>query len=624
MASKGVRRIRPVGNGFTLSNGTTGESSRFQIKGVAYIWDTNTAGYTDLLADEEQCAIDAPLMKELGVNVISVYAVDATKNHDKCMQTFYDNGIYVIANLEGTWAMGNNTWDMYYFEQYSAVLDALAGYDNTLGLIVSNQNIATDSQIDNASSLKAAVRDMKAYANARGYRNLPIGYYTTMLTSTNWLKLGEYLACGNSSNAIDFLGLDLYTWCGSSSIESSGYDDYLKQSADLGIPIFLSEDGCSSTTPRTFGDQAAVFGSVESTYWSGAIIYGWREEVLSPGRGLVSYPNVTGASSAAATPTLLADYTNLQNQWASVTTSSHTIRVTTAPACPTSSTSLWTLNPLASLPTISGLDFATVKEASLTRLSTSPSAGASDRTSTGSASFPSSSGTLSDSDPMSGTSGDSDAKLRIGVGVGVGVGVGLLLMAAALFFWCRRRKPKNTKSNPEGFQNEQKHPRELEGEWTAPEMSGSPSAAVNPKEIFSTEILEASAAKNHTQGDLNAVELDTASATLGRGSSSSPVPVPVPPIVSNPVFETEAVRSTLGNSGLDELAEEADIAVQELGFINLRKRALAVQAEALKRSPESMAGRKGEEYRELLQREEKITARLEDIESQQRRSDLVA
>lgn len=119
---------------------------------------------------------------------------------------------------------------------------------------------------------------MKAYANARGYLNLPIGYYTTMLTSTNWLKLGEYLACGNSSDAIDFLGLDLYTWCGSSSTAGSGYDDYLSQSKALGIPTFLSEDGCSSTSPRYFSDQAAVFGSEESTYWSGAIIYGWREE----------------------------------------------------------------------------------------------------------------------------------------------------------------------------------------------------------------------------------------------------------------------------------------------------------------------------------------------------------
>lgn len=85
-----------------------------RIEGVAYIWNTNTAGYTDLLADEEQCAIDAPLMKDLGVNVISVYAVDATKDHDKCMQIFLDNDIYVIANLEGTWAMvgeADGTWE---------------------------------------------------------------------------------------------------------------------------------------------------------------------------------------------------------------------------------------------------------------------------------------------------------------------------------------------------------------------------------------------------------------------------------------------------------------------------------------------------------------------------------
>ncbi|KAJ6009877.1 hypothetical protein N7522_004893 [Penicillium canescens] len=550
-------------------------------------------------------------MKELGANVISVYAIDATKNHDKCMQIFYDHGIYVIANLEGTWAMGNNTWDMYYFTQYSAVLDALAGYENTLGLIVSNQNIAADSQIDNAPSLKAAVRDMKAYANARGYLNLPIGYYTTMLTSTNWLNLGEYLACGNSSDAIDFLGLDLYTWCGSSSVESSGYDDYVKQSTALGIPVFLSEDGCSSTTPRSFGDQSAVFGSVESTYWSGAIIYGWREEVLSPGRGLVSYPNVTGSSSAAVTPTLLADYTNLKEQWASVTTSSHTLRVTTAPACPTSSTSLWTLDPSASLPMISGLDFATVKEASLTRLLTSTSAS----TSTNSASSESSSGS------SNGDSSGSDSKTRIGVGVGVGVGVGLLLMAAALFFWWRREKAKNNPSNQEQLQKGQKHFRELEGEGTTPqlhEISGNSSAAANPKEILSTEILEVSAAKNHAQGDLLAAELDTISATEDRKDNPSPVLSPAPIVVSSPVFPKETVMSTSGNLSRNELAEEADIAVQELGLINLRKRALAAQAEALDSSPESRAGRQGEEYRELLQREARITTRLEEIESQHR------
>lgn len=206
----------------------------------------------------------------------------------------------------------------------------------------------------------------------------------------------------------------------------------------------------------------------------------------------------------------------------------------------------------------------------------------------------------------------------------IGVGVGLLLMAAALFFWWRRRNPKNTTSNPEQLQTEQeKDFRELEGEGTTPqphEISGKPSAAANPKEIFSTEILEAATAKNHAEGGLGAMELETTSATQDRKDSPSPVPIPAPPIVSS-FFQTESVTSTLGNSGTNELAEEADIAVQELGLINLRKRALAVQAEALDSSPESMAGRKGEEYRELLQREKRIVARLEEIESQQRSFD---
>jgi hypothetical protein len=52
----------------------------------------------------------------------------------------------------------------------------------------------------------------------------------------------------------------------------------------------------------------------------------------------------------------------------------------------------------------------------------------------------------------------------------------------------------------------------------------------------------------------------------------------------------------------------------------LRKRALAAQAEELEGNPESMVGRKGEEYWELLQREDEIQARLAEIESQQRGS----
>lgn len=55
----------------------------------------------DVLADSRasQCAIDGPIIKALGANTINVYYTDATQSHDKCMQIFEDNGIYVIANM---------------------------------------------------------------------------------------------------------------------------------------------------------------------------------------------------------------------------------------------------------------------------------------------------------------------------------------------------------------------------------------------------------------------------------------------------------------------------------------------------------------------------------------------
>lgn len=39
-------------------------------------------------------------MKELGVNVIRVYTVDATKSHDGCMEAFDEAGIYVLIGLD--------------------------------------------------------------------------------------------------------------------------------------------------------------------------------------------------------------------------------------------------------------------------------------------------------------------------------------------------------------------------------------------------------------------------------------------------------------------------------------------------------------------------------------------
>ncbi len=54
----------------------------------------------DPLIDTEQCQRDASLMKELGVNSIRVYHVDASANHDGCMKAFDDAGIYLLIDLD--------------------------------------------------------------------------------------------------------------------------------------------------------------------------------------------------------------------------------------------------------------------------------------------------------------------------------------------------------------------------------------------------------------------------------------------------------------------------------------------------------------------------------------------
>jgi 1,3-beta-glucanosyltransferase GAS1 len=52
------------------------------------------------LVDEDQCKLDAALMKDLGANTIRVYHVDASSNHDGCMSAFEDAGIYAMIDMD--------------------------------------------------------------------------------------------------------------------------------------------------------------------------------------------------------------------------------------------------------------------------------------------------------------------------------------------------------------------------------------------------------------------------------------------------------------------------------------------------------------------------------------------
>lgn len=257
------------------------------------------------------------------------------------------------------------TWDQSQYTAFGKVMDAFAKYDNTLGFFVGNEVIAMNNQSLAAPFIKAAARDMKAYRNSKGYREIPIGYSAADIAELRPM-LQNYLACGaNTSEAIDFFGLNAYEWCGNSDFSTSGYKTLNSYADGFNIPIFFSETGCNTVKPRTFQDQAAILGPEMDDQWSGAIVYEWIEEAND--YGLISYGStvaatvvasgVAGGYSRAGTPTPVSpDFANLQSQWSTLTptgvASSAYSPTLTPPACPASTSGGWLVDGDVKLPSI--------------------------------------------------------------------------------------------------------------------------------------------------------------------------------------------------------------------------------------------------------------------------------
>lgn len=245
-------------------------------------------------------------------------------------------------------------------------MDAFHSYDNTIGFFVGNEVEDDVGQSLASPYIKVAARDMKAYRQSKGYRNIPIGYSAADIPSLRPV-LQDYLVCGgNAADSIDFFGLNAYEWCGDNTYSGSGYANLNAMAQGYPVPIFFSETGCMTIKPRTFGDQEAILGPDMDGTWSGAIIYEWIEEVND--YGLISYGpqlpesvysgNVEGGFTRSGTPTpVLPDFTNLQSVWATLTPTGIPLSLyksnenITTPACPASTPSGWLVNGNVALPT---------------------------------------------------------------------------------------------------------------------------------------------------------------------------------------------------------------------------------------------------------------------------------
>ncbi|TGO65392.1 hypothetical protein BOTNAR_0078g00180 [Botryotinia narcissicola] len=254
-----VYRSLITGSKFFYSNGT-----QFFLRGVTYGSES-----LDILADREVCERDIKALVSLGINVLHAYGIDPSQDHGECME----NGIYLLIDLyiASTYIYTDSTtWTNQKFSVYTDIVDVFAFYTNTLGFYLVDNPI-TDSSTSLAPLSKAAVRDVKSYIKARGYRSIPIGGY--VLTDSEYAQETYWLAA-------DYMAY--YSWCDNSTFTSSNYSHLTESFSDYSLPIFLADYACEATTEdysdvadRIFDEVGTIYGPEMSDIWSGGIVYEW-------------------------------------------------------------------------------------------------------------------------------------------------------------------------------------------------------------------------------------------------------------------------------------------------------------------------------------------------------------
>lgn len=309
-STSGTPPINVTGNAFF--NTQTGE--RFYIRGVDY-QPGGSSNLTDPLADLTTCKRDIPVFQDLGINTIRVYTVDNSLNHSDCMQMLQDAGIYLILDVNTPDSSISRydpscSYNADYLQSVFATVDAFAEFDNVLGFFAGNEVINMANNTYTATYVKAVVRDLKKYIQARNYRTIPVGYSAADIASNRQLA-AEYFNCGDDADArIDMFGVNDYSWCGQSSFQTSGYSTKMQLYKDYSIPIFLSEFGCNQVVgARPFTEIGAIYSTEMSSVFSGGLVYEYSNETND--YGLVQIDNATQV-------TKLQDFDNLQKEYSSV------------------------------------------------------------------------------------------------------------------------------------------------------------------------------------------------------------------------------------------------------------------------------------------------------------------
>lgn len=333
---------------------------RFYLRGIDYQPGGSSANI-DPLADTSICKRDIAKFKDLGVNVIRVYTVDNSADHDDCMSALADAEIYLVLDVNNNKYSINRadpgtSYNTAYLQSVFATVEMFAKYTNTLAFFSGNEVINDEADTDkSAPYVKAVTRDMKNYMNARDLRAVPVGYSAADVSS-NRMQTAQYMNCGSSDMRSDFFAFNDYSWC-NSDFETSGWDVKVKNFTDYGLPILyvseplrnlyvcslltinsLSEYGCTKNRPRKFDELTALMSSKMDSVYSGGLMYEYSQEDNKYGIVTIgSDDKVTTLSEYANFKTALAEN-------AAPTGDGGADSTTHSQTCPTSASN-WQVNP---------------------------------------------------------------------------------------------------------------------------------------------------------------------------------------------------------------------------------------------------------------------------------------
>lgn len=300
------------------------DKTRFYVRGIDY-QPGGSSGESDPLADEDTCKRDIAKFKELGVNTIRVYMTDNSVSHDTCMGLLADAGIYVILDANNPkYSINRDTpapsYNDVYLQSVFATIDEFIKYDNTMAFFSGNEVINDKANTTlSAKYVKAVTRDMRQYIRERGYRAVPVGYSAADVAQ-NRMQLAQYMNCGTEDERSDFFAFNDYSWC-NTNFQQSGWDVKVKNFTGYGIPLFISEYGCT-TNGRDFGEVEALMSNDMTPVYSGGLVYEYSIEgngfgmVKISGNSVVTeedFDHYKSALSKYPTPTGDGGFTSTTN-----------------------------------------------------------------------------------------------------------------------------------------------------------------------------------------------------------------------------------------------------------------------------------------------------------------------